>query len=183
MKSESTLVIPVPDAEPLVKPYRDQFDPGAALGVPAHITVLYPFIPPQQFTPGLFTRLARFFAECEPFEFTLAELRRFPAVLYLAPLPETPFRDLTQRVNTLFPEYPPYNGEFTDSIPHLTLAHLADRERLEQIGIDFQNQHGNHLPLGVQATEVSLMDNAVGAWQVRAAFRLGAGKRLANTPV
>jgi hypothetical protein len=36
--NESALV--VPEAEPLVKPFRDRYDPSAAAGVPAHITLL-----------------------------------------------------------------------------------------------------------------------------------------------
>ena len=47
-KPESALVILVPEAEPLVRPFRHRFDPSAALGVPAHITLLYPFIAPEQ---------------------------------------------------------------------------------------------------------------------------------------
>jgi hypothetical protein len=43
--NESALV--VPEAEPLVKPFRDRYDPSAAAGVPAHITLLYPFKQPR----------------------------------------------------------------------------------------------------------------------------------------
>jgi hypothetical protein len=38
----------VPEAEPLVKPFRDRYDPSAAAGVPAHITLLYPFKHPDE---------------------------------------------------------------------------------------------------------------------------------------
>jgi hypothetical protein len=40
---ESALVVLVPEAEAATKPFRDQYDPAAAAGVPAHITLLYPF--------------------------------------------------------------------------------------------------------------------------------------------
>jgi len=40
---ESSLMIVVPEAERLVKPFREKYDPSAAVGVPAHITLLYPF--------------------------------------------------------------------------------------------------------------------------------------------
>ena len=45
---ESGLVVLVPQAEALVKPFRDRYDPSAATGVPAHITLLYPFKPPDE---------------------------------------------------------------------------------------------------------------------------------------
>ena len=40
---ESALVVLVPEAEVVVKSFRDQYDPLAANGCPAHVTLLYPF--------------------------------------------------------------------------------------------------------------------------------------------
>ena len=42
---ETALVIAVPEAEPLVSDWRAQHDWSAQRGVPAHITLLYPFAP------------------------------------------------------------------------------------------------------------------------------------------
>jgi 2'-5' RNA ligase len=147
---ESALVVLAPPAEPLVKAYRDQHDPAAALGVPAHVTVLYPFHPPS-LGPAMLARLTALFSEFEAFDYSLAELRRFPGVLYLAPEPEARFRALTRRVAEAFPEYPPYGGQFSDVIPHLTLAQQADAERLEAIAAHFQAACGARLPLRLRA--------------------------------
>ena len=49
---ESALVVLVPEAESLVKPFRDRYDPAAAAGVPAHITLLYPFKHPDEVDQG-----------------------------------------------------------------------------------------------------------------------------------
>ena len=46
--SESALVVLVPEAEGVVKPFRDLHDPSAAAGMPAHITLLYPFKHPMK---------------------------------------------------------------------------------------------------------------------------------------
>src|ERR1051325_8060387 len=46
--SESALVVLVPEAEVFAKPFRDQYDPSAAAGMPAHITLLYPFKAPDE---------------------------------------------------------------------------------------------------------------------------------------
>jgi 2'-5' RNA ligase len=170
---ESALVVLAPPAEPLVKAYREEHDPSAALGVPAHLTVLYPFHPPG-LPRALLARLAALFAEFAPFDYALAELRRFPGVLYLAPEPEAPFRLLTRRVADAFPDFPPYGGRFSDIIPHLTLAQLEDAERLERVAAHFQGACGAKLPLRLRAESVALMDNEQGAWRVCATFRLGA---------
>ena len=98
MKIESALIIAVPEVEPLVKALRERFDWSAAQGVPAHITILYPFIPPDKVTPDVLANLREFFAQFSAFEFTLPETRRFPSVLYLAPSPAEPFKALTQAV-------------------------------------------------------------------------------------
>ena len=44
---ESALVVVVPEAEQLVGPFREKYDPSAAAGMPPHITLLYPFKPPD----------------------------------------------------------------------------------------------------------------------------------------
>ena len=54
---ESALVILVPEAEALVGSFRDLHDAGAAVGVPAHITVLYPFKPPDEIDEAVLERL------------------------------------------------------------------------------------------------------------------------------
>ena len=54
---ESALVVLVPEAEALVKPFRDRYDPSAAVGVPAHITLLYPFKPPDEVDGAVLDKL------------------------------------------------------------------------------------------------------------------------------
>jgi len=43
---EAILLLPVPAAEPAVSRHRARLVESAKGGVPAHITVLYPFLPP-----------------------------------------------------------------------------------------------------------------------------------------
>ena len=42
---ESAPVILVPEAEAIVGRWRQRYDPSAAVGMPAHITLNYPFLP------------------------------------------------------------------------------------------------------------------------------------------
>jgi len=42
---ESALVVLVPEAEAVVGWLRQRYDPSAAIGVPEHITINYPFLP------------------------------------------------------------------------------------------------------------------------------------------
>jgi 2'-5' RNA ligase superfamily protein len=171
---ESALVVLVPEAEALVKPFRDRYDPSAALGVPAHITLLYPFKPPGEIGSAVLDELRHGFARFAPFRFALASIRRFPPkVLYLAPEPDEPFRRLTSAISDWYPETPPYAGKWPDIVPHLSVASLADEQRLDRIAEEFAQVALGMLPLRATAAEVALMDNRSERWQVRATLCLG----------
>ena len=172
---ESALVVLVPESEALVKPIRERCDPSAALGVPAHITILYPFKQPHDIESDLLLTLQGLFRRFPPFTFMLTELRTFPGVLYLAPTPREPFVALTQAVADRFPETPPYRGEFSEIIPHLTLAHFQGDEQLACLTSEIKAAMQSRPNIQATATNVTLLDNAQGRWQVRAVFRLGDG--------
>lgn len=170
---ESALVVLVPESEVLVKPIRERYSPAATLGVPAHITVLYPFKPPHEITPAVTSTLQGLFRHFAPFSYALSELRTFPEVLYLAPKPAAPFVALTQAVADVFPETPPYGGAFTEIVPHLTLAQCEEGEQLTHLVTEIEPMIQSHAAIQATATEVTLLDNAQGMWQVRTGFALG----------
>ncbi len=174
MEIESALIIAVPEAEPLVKEWRERFDWSAAQGVPAHVTILYPFVPPDQLTPIVLDELREFFAQFAAFEFTLPHTHRFPTVLYLAPSPADVFQALTQAVVKRYPAYQPYGGAFSVSevIPHLTIADRLEEAQLDRFERAFLDQQGAQLPLKSMAHEVLLIENSSGRWQTLAAFAL-----------
>lgn len=174
MAAESALVVLIPEAESLVGAFRDQFDPSASVGMPAHITVLYPFKSPHELTPGVIRSLEELFSKSPIFGVSFAESRRFPSVLYLSPSPDDAFRRLTEIVTECFPETPPYGGRFTDIVPHLTVAEVSDGQRLDEIAAEFDRLAGGHLPIRAAVSEIALVDNASGSWQVRTRFALGA---------
>ena len=163
-------------AEPLVESFRRQHDPSGALGVPAHVTVLYPFRSPQDLTPAVVRRLSALFLKLPSFTAFFREPRQFPGVLYLAPEPAEAFRRLTKSVIECFPETPPYGGQFTEITPHLTVAQAGDPQQLSDIAADFERKAQHHLPIEAKVTEVTLLDNENGHWHVRNRFALGAAE-------
>ena len=174
MNAESALIIAVPEAEPLVKEWRERFDWSAAQGVPAHITILYPFMPPNEIASEVLADLRDFFTQFATFEFTLPETRRFPTVLYLAPSPDAPFKTLTEAVVERYPDYQPYDGALSASevIPHLTIADMVEAAQLDDLEREFMHQHGTQLPVKAKAREVLLIENSSGRWETRQALRL-----------
>jgi len=121
--TESAVLVPFPGLEPLVGPYRRRLDRAAARGVPPHVTVIYPFVPPSVCgeTVG---RLAAAVADVPAFDCVFRRVDWFrDDVVWLAPEPDGPFRELTTAVWREFPDHPPYGGQFDDVIPHLTVGH------------------------------------------------------------
>ena len=150
----SGLIIEVPDAEPAVAQHRERLDANARLSIPAHITVLFPFMPPPAIGPSALTALEHLIAAFPRFRFQLDHTAWFgDEVLWLAPRGPGPFRALTRSVADAFPAFPPYEGQFGDSTPHLTIGHghhLADLRAAEE-------SVGPYPPIHAQATAVTLM--------------------------
>jgi hypothetical protein len=93
--------------------------------------------------------------------------------LYLAPEPDEPFRQLTLAIWNRFPQSPPYGGKWPDIIPHLSIAWLADEALLTGVADDFARAAEGKLPIRATASEIALMDNRSGRWNVEATFSLG----------
>jgi 2'-5' RNA ligase len=169
------LLVPVPEAEPLVGPWRARYDPPAPQGIPAHVTVLYPFVPPDQFDDAVGRDLASMFGSVPAFDFHLARTARFPGVLYLAPEPAAPFLGLIGAVVSRWPEHPPYGGQFESVIPHLTVADCQEPGACEDpvaVMDEVERAIVGGVPIKARAREVWLM---VGPdpWTLRQRFPLG----------
>ena len=168
----TALVILVAEAEAVVKELREKYDPSAADGMPAHISVIYPFKPFQDVTQNVIDELTAIIARRSRFAFSLAETKRFPKVLYLAPRPDTPFKELTHDVAAHYPETPPYGGANSEVVPHLTIAHPAEADQLDRIAAEFHLAAEGGLPIDTDAESVQLMVKRQGVWQVLASFEL-----------
>ncbi|HEX6857226.1 MAG TPA: 2'-5' RNA ligase family protein [Streptosporangiaceae bacterium] len=168
---ESALVVEVPEAEAAVAGHRERLDENAAMGIPAHITVMAPFLPPAAIGPPVLDELSRLFGGLPRFRFWLARTAWFgDQVLWLAPDDPGPFRALTGRVFAAFPACPPYGGQHEDVIPHLTVGlrqPLADMRAAEEA-------LRPHLPIEAQAAAVALLVGPAsgGQWTRTARFPL-----------
>lgn len=167
----SGLVIEVPEAEQVVGRHRSELDANAVLGVPAHVTVLFPFVPPERVDAAVCTRLTDLFAGTSAFDYAFSRTAWFEEdVLWLAPDDPSPFRALTDRVVEVFPDHPPFEGVFADVVPHLTVGHGTGPERLRAA----EREVLPLLPVTGRATEVALLvQGPEGRWVRHATFPLG----------
>ena len=142
---QTGVVVPVPDAEPLVSAWRERFDRSAPLGVPAHVTVLYPFLPRERVDEAVLTDLAAICRRVGPVEVTFRRTGWFEDadVLWLDPEPAAPFVDLTGAIAARWPDAQPYCGVFDEVTPHLTVAEAAPEGEVERM----QDELAASLPL------------------------------------
>jgi 2'-5' RNA ligase superfamily protein len=152
VEGDSGIVVLVPAADPLVDPWRQRHDPAAAQGMPAHITVLYPFLPEARHDVELLDRLRALCATVPPIDLDLPRTARFPHTIYLDPEPVEPFRRLTQAIAAEWPEAPPYGGAFDDVRPHVTIADGVGVALMDRIDQDVSPQ----LPLHTRVPEAQL---------------------------
>jgi 2'-5' RNA ligase len=119
---ESAIIVPV-QVPVAVNRLRERMDPSAAQGVPAHVTLLYPFMPPELLKEDVRRQVEQVIAAEPVFSFALTSVQRWPNVVYLAPEPDEPFRRLVRGLAAVFPDYPPYAGAYERVVPHLTVAY------------------------------------------------------------
>ena len=171
--TESAVVVNVPVAEPVVAEHRQRLDEAARWGVPAHVTVLYPFLPPGQIDAGVLATLARAVASVPRFTAEWARTAWFDQrVLWVAPEPDEPFRALTAAVVHEFPEYPPFGGQYEKVVPHLTVGNGAPLEQM----LAAERLVSERLPVSMPVTHVQVLagTSVAGSWSTLAEFPLGA---------
>jgi 2'-5' RNA ligase len=174
--TETAVVVPIDAAEVVVAEHRRNLDAAASWGVPAHVTILYPFVHPMALDEAVLSRLGAALNSVPAFECSFTRCQWFSeAVLWLAPEPVQPFRDLTSAVWHAFPEYPPYGGAFDDVVPHLTVGEVGERRRgsLEQLRAA-EADVSPQLPIRTRVDRVLLIagTNVANSWYSVQEFRL-----------
>jgi hypothetical protein len=168
----SALIVRVDAAEPLVGALRQRYDENAPQGLPPHVTVLVPFMPPQHIDDAVLRRLRTAVAGVPAFDFSCARLGRWPETAYLVPEPPAPFIALTRAVWAAFPEFPPYEGRYAEIAPHLTVGcgTTADAVACER---ELAPRLAAHGPVVGRCEEVELIENSRGRWHTMQRLPLG----------
>jgi 2'-5' RNA ligase len=170
--AQTALIVAIPEAEAVVGRFRASLDRSASWGVPAHVTVLYPFLPPDRIDEAVLATVREVVAAVERFDVWLSRVAWFgDTVAWVAPQPDQPFRDLTTMVWRRFPQTPPYGGAHAEVVPHLTIGHDAVRPVLQEAATAVAAQ----LPIRAAVTTVRLIAGTPGhsPWRTMGEFPLG----------
>jgi 2'-5' RNA ligase len=165
---ETALVIVLEDAEPFDEVRREFAVETVRLGIPFHVTLLYPFAPREELTGDLLGDVRAFFASQPAFEFELARVAAWPRVVYAVPEPDAALRDCMQRLFASFPAWPPYEGEHAEVVPHATLGEDVDAPR---VVAEIERRLATHLPRRYRAEQATLLEEfAPNEWRERESF-------------
>jgi 2'-5' RNA ligase len=178
---DSSLFIPVPEAEDLVAPLRSQYDRTAPVGFPAHITLLYPFLPAAEIDGSVEADLRDVFSSVAPFSFTLGGVCGFRGLVWLTPEPREPYLELTAELRRRYPHLSPYGNPDRGIVaPHLTVARSPDLQFLVHVSRTLAAA----LPIAAVARDVWLLAEGAPRWTVHSAYRLGEQSKLTtqNSP-
>jgi 2'-5' RNA ligase len=130
------LIVPPREVQVFSFPLREKYDNKAfSQNVPAHLTLLYPFIPPDIVEEAI-VKLRVVCDDIQPFELTLDRYGSFADAVFLEPSDPEPVLKLHQNLADAFPEFPVYNGEHgPDLHPHLTLARFEKPEQADEVSL------------------------------------------------
>lgn len=166
---ESAVIVPLLQADRLLGPWRDRWQPAAPVGIPACVTLAYPFLTAGELGPVALEGLGAIFAAQPPLSVRLAGVGRWPGIVYLAPEPSEPFVELAEQVQEQFPSCRPADGGTI--VPHVTALRSLDDRLLDEAASALAAE----LPLDCRLSEAWLVQAAGAghAWLVSE----GAGER------
>lgn len=170
---ESAIGINVLQLAELVDRWRLPTVAVASLGVPPHITLLYPWRPAPLHSADV-TQVAAAVDGITPFTLIFRRVERFPGALYLPPEPDDVVRTLIRQLIKGFPETPSYGGQFgSDPIPHLTIAEAAMEKELDRLQEEALTVLEPLFPLSVYVHALTIeQEGPDGIWHVFSTIEL-----------
>ena len=170
----TALLVQVPVAEAVDDFRRRHLAASVARGIPAHVTVLFPFAGPASIDAGLRAQVVEHFATFSAFSADLARVDRFDAHVWLAPEPHERFIALLAGTYARFPQFPPYGDAFAEPVPHLTIAEVGVDGSIERVAEEAERALGPGLPFAFGVDRVDLFEElSDGMWQQCESFELG----------
>lgn len=164
--------MPFAGLEPAVGRWRRALTTDGADSMPAHVTLIYPFLADVQLLDDVIAALREVLATFSPFDVQFGAFARFDAhrpVLYLEPDPAQPFLDLMAAIAARFPDHPPFGGIHDPIIPHLTVAETRDASAMRAA----EESVARRLPLTAQAHSVHIVEHRpADGWRTHTAIAL-----------
>lgn len=155
LAGHSVLAVPVPALDKVIRERTAFYDASFVSTDPefihAHITLLAPWA--SKPTAEDLASVGRIAQKVGSFDITLSRIGEFAdGIIHLLPEPDCQLRELTSRLATAFPQFPPYGGRYDDAVPHLTL----DRRSVTVTPATVRASIGHLLPLTLTVDRIDL---------------------------
>jgi 2'-5' RNA ligase superfamily len=147
-----------------------------APGMPAHLTVLWPWVANP--TDGDFSVVEEIAADTQPLAVEFTSTGLFDGALVLIASASSEFGAFRSRIYAAFPQCPPYRGEHSDPVPHVT---VLSGEQQQLAAVDAQIASEGLLPFGIEFSAVSAYcgSNSI-PWRVLRQYGFGRNRAHLN---
>jgi len=119
---QTALVLRVPEADSALTCVASVHLRLVRADLPAHVTILYPWLPAHEVDTDELSRCAGLVAPLTTLDVTFNEVHARPGLIFLEPDPGEPVQRLCEATQRCWPSLLPYEGKYADSPPHVTLA-------------------------------------------------------------
>jgi 2'-5' RNA ligase len=116
------------EVQAIAVPIMRQFAPESRICIPAHITLMFPFVAQDRLNSA--AQIVKSICDnIEPFDIMLGGYGQFPGTIFMQPSNPEPIKAVFRRIYAAFPECPPYGGAFGDDIhPHVTVGEFKSED-------------------------------------------------------
>ena len=122
------MIVPPYEIQAIAAPILYHYAHDTLIRVPAHLTVLYPFVEYDRLSKAC-TVVREITAQIRPFDITMNGYDQFLGTIFMSPVDPEPIQNIFRRIYARFPECPPYGGKFGDELhPHLTVAEFQTED-------------------------------------------------------
>jgi 2'-5' RNA ligase len=149
---------------------------NAAVGVPAHMTLLHPFIEPEGLVQSVRQALSDVAERHDPFAYRQTRMAEWPDAIYVTVEPAGPFVRLHRDLQAAFPDWPIYGADAAFEFePHIT---VADRQGKLEPGVG-EDPAWRVLPRTARAAAIDVIATRPdGCW--RLVWRIPLGRSPAD---
>ncbi len=169
---QSSIDIHFKNLEPLISHWHSKLE-TAQKGIPPHITLLWPWKSPP-IEPDDIKILKNSLRDTRPFSIQFHQVQYFPnGTIFLACKNIEPLQIIMKNIFETFPECKPYNGEFVNPTPHITIAKVPDQKIFSHVYEDICTALKSKLPLVCPVDEIEIMEEMkTGNWKIIETLKL-----------
>lgn len=169
----SSVDIIIPEFDEIIGKWRKKTVADASLGVPPHITLLWPWFSAPVDAEHIDV-LRDVLSDFDPFTICFNGIKTFGAsVIYLSLEKDSQALKLMERCAAAFPEYPLYKGKVKDPVPHVTIAKAESENVFNELYEQIDKELSKVFPLCFDVKAVTVMEQQKNMkWTSRERIRL-----------